>query len=282
MSNNIFIFAYYLQLNYLDMLKTFETIIGQSVKLTELYDYLELAKSQYSRFVKKDVLQNPYFEMNKDYLTEMSNNKKEGERGQFRQEINIHIDAAKKLCMVSKSKKGNEIRNELVELTKKVENKELVTEEEVVALSYLNGFFSYVENQKCIRDLHADKFAESENSKYAYANFHKWRNDMLNIDKEHIELLIKQYCIDNKKIMPKINSMHDKIRFLNEYDSLRNAIWDFLSIRGEINALKLSNLAKKMAAASNLTILNKNETNLFQSTKELPAVEILIKTKELK
>jgi phage anti-repressor protein len=104
------------------MIQTYQSELGQSVLSTELYDYLGLTKSQYSRFIKRELIDNYYFEIGKDYSTRMASNAILGKKGQFRQEFNIHIDCAKKLCMISKSKRGDEIRNELVQLTKKVED----------------------------------------------------------------------------------------------------------------------------------------------------------------
>lgn len=69
------------------MIETFESELGQSVKMTELYDYLGLEKSHYSRFVKKEILNSLYFEKGKDYSPFMANNAKLGQRGQFRQEM---------------------------------------------------------------------------------------------------------------------------------------------------------------------------------------------------
>lgn len=65
------------------MFETFDTKLGQSVKMTELYDFLGLDKSQYSRFVKKELIDSYYFEDGKDYSTLMSSNAILGRRGQY-------------------------------------------------------------------------------------------------------------------------------------------------------------------------------------------------------
>ena len=47
-------------------LSTTNTEIGQCVKMTELYDSLELAKINYSRFVRTELLKNPSLFFNSD------------------------------------------------------------------------------------------------------------------------------------------------------------------------------------------------------------------------
>lgn len=255
------------------MLTTIESNLGQSVKMTELYDYLELDKSQYARFVKKEILQNAYCELNKDYSTLMSNEQKG--RGKFRKDYFIHIDFAKKLCMISKSKKGNEVRNWLVEITKQVENKDLLTHDQVLYLTALKTFFKYVEHQKQIKSEHLNKFVSQSKQNNPYAEFHNWRNSILGIEKSEIDKMIIEFTVKNQK---QINSSISKDRIINlldSYSGLKNAVWDFLSIKGEVNALKLSELVKNMAKVENLSIFQKNEDNLFQQKEELTNPKML-------
>lgn len=50
------------------ILNTTDTSLGQTVKATNLFDYLELAKGGYSRWVQKYIIENPYMEEGKEYL----------------------------------------------------------------------------------------------------------------------------------------------------------------------------------------------------------------------
>jgi phage anti-repressor protein len=187
------------------------------------------------------------------------------------------VSAAKEVCIVSATEKAKELRLWLIEIGRQRENLELFSESEIIQMSKLEAFFKYVENQKEIYKLHGKDFADKSNSNNPYAEFNIYRNNILGIDKIDLENSIKQYCIENSKRMPKIASNFDKIRFLNEYDSLKNAVWDFLEIRGEINSLKIAELVKKMAQAQNLQFLPKNEDNLFQKKEQIEIKQIFEK-----
>jgi phage anti-repressor protein len=255
------------------MFTDFNTILGQSVNLTELYDFLELDKSQYSRFVKSKILKNEFAEYNKDYLTIVSSENL-GKRGNFRQEYILHIDFAKKICMVSKSKKAEEIRNYLVKLTKQVENNDLLNHDQIIYLTKLKEFFKYAENQKQIEKIHLQKFVENSTSKIPYAEFHSYRNQILEIEPEKIDQLIKNFCIENQRNLPKKSDKRTLLNVIDNHITLKNAIWDFLNIKGEINALKLANLVKRMADAENLQCYQRNENNFFQSKENIHIKEI--------
>lgn len=250
-------------------LNVFESKLGQSVKATELYDFLGMAKSQYSRFVIKEMLENPYATIGKDYSTTLSS-ENEGKKGQFRKEYHLHIDFAKKLCMVSKSKKGNEIREYLVKLTTQVEENDLLTHEQVILLSKLKVVFSYISECKNATSLHIEKYVEKSNSKNPYAEFHAMRNEILKIDPETINERIKLFCIENQRLLPKKNDKTEKLLILDKYEVLRNGVWDFLMSKNNNQSLKLANLVKEMAMVEQ-TIMNRvNESNLINNKITLP------------
>jgi hypothetical protein len=70
------------------MINTIETKLGQSVLLTELYDYLEMTPTYYTRWVEKEVIDNPYLVDNQDYCTGVQVLNKSG---RIRKEYFIHI-----------------------------------------------------------------------------------------------------------------------------------------------------------------------------------------------
>lgn len=190
-------------------------------------------------------------------------------RGRPTKEYFFTIQAAKEVCIVSATEKSKELRRWLISLSEQKENLDLLTHDQVVLLSVLKSFFRYVDNQKEILKEHVESFVKEITSQNPYADFHIWRNKILNIEKSVLDERIKEYCIENSKRLPKISTSHDKIRFLNEYDSLKNAVWDFLSIKGEVNAMKLAELVKRMAQAENLVVFQCNEENLFQSKEQI-------------
>lgn len=245
------------------MITTYISEIGQSVRATELYDYLGLNKGDYSKFIKREVLNNPYAD-EKSYSAYTPS---EIRHGRFRQEYHLHIDFAKKLCMVSKSSKGEQIRNELVELTKKVEKLDLLNEEQILFLVQLKEVFKYVTNCKQATDMHMAKFvSESSNGKWAYADFHNMRNALLGLGKEELNKRLQAYCVENSAYTTAKNKS-DKLFLLDKYEILRNGIWDYLMANNSDQSMKLANLAMKMAKLEGAPIARNNETDLFR-TKE--------------
>jgi phage anti-repressor protein len=240
---------------------------NNKVNAKDIYSFVEV-KTRFNDWVR-NCIDYADLQEGKDFILNLS--KSTGGRPAI--EYEFTLDAAKEVCIVSATSKAKELRRWLIGLSNQVENFDLLTHDQVVYLSILKGFFKYFENQKKYFKEHTDKYAnEHINSKNAYAEFHIWRNKALEIDKEILDAKIKEYCIEKNTRLPKISTNQDKIRFLSEYDSLRNAVWDFLSIKGEVNAKKLADLVKRMAMADNLVFYEKNENNLFQSKEniELP------------
>jgi anti-repressor protein len=88
-----------------ELIKITETEQGMVVSAREIYKFLELEKSQVSRWLNKNVVNNPYFQQGVDWVgfdTEVEGNKVK--------DYAISIDMSKKLSMASHSKKGNEVR----------------------------------------------------------------------------------------------------------------------------------------------------------------------------
>ena len=48
-------------------IEVYVTKLGQCVKMTDLYDFLELDRSSYAKFVKAEITESPYFDEEKDY-----------------------------------------------------------------------------------------------------------------------------------------------------------------------------------------------------------------------
>ena len=174
------------------------------------------------------------------------------------------LEAAKEMCLLERNDTGKAIRRWILEVERQRSDKDLLSHDEVVMLTRLKEFFKYVENQKAILKKHVEHYVSQSNEKNPYAEFHVMRNAILGINKNELDAHIKEYCVQSQTKLPNIKTNHDKIRFLNEYDSLRNAVWDFLRIQGQINAEKLSGLVRRMAEVENTRIFQRNEDNLFQ------------------
>jgi hypothetical protein len=160
----------------------------------------------------------------------------------------------------------------LKELERQKDSFELLSHEQILKLVRLKEVFKYVAHQETIEDAHKELFAARSGSKNPFAEFNSWRNKILDISPEVINERIRQYCIDNKialtnKILKK--SKRDKILLLDTYDAVRNAVWDFLQIQGEINALNLANLVGNMIRIEKGEVLPKNEADLFHPKQDL-------------
>lgn len=254
------------------------TIIEQDgnkfVAISELYSKLKLDRTNFTKFIQDQLIQNEYASEGKEfyYLGTKTTNK----GGRPKPEYILTLSFAKDIIIRSKSKVGKIYRDWLVSLDTKVENKDLLTHDQVVYLSFLKGFFKYIDNQEQVEIKHKDTFAERSTSKSPYVEFNNYRNKMLNIEPAIIEQRLREYCIENKigKI-PKY-SKRETIRTLDKYATIKNAVWDFLSIRGDINALKLADLVKRMAETENMMLYRSNDDNLFQNKEELPELKQLL------
>lgn len=149
---------------------------------------------------------------------------------------------------------------------------ELLSHDQILHLVRLKEVFKYVAHQEIIEDAHKEFYAAMSTSKNPFSEFNAWRNKILGISPDVINQRIKQYCIDNKIGQPNrylSKSKREKLLILDSYDAVRNAVWDFLKIQGEINALNLANLVGNMMRIEKGEILIKNETNLFHERQDL-------------
>jgi phage anti-repressor protein len=246
------------------MINIFDTEIGQAVYATELYDYLGLEKSHYSRFIKKEVTSNPYCD-EKSYLPYRANEKK---HGRFRQEYYIHIDFAKKLCMVSRSPKANEIRNELVELTKQVENHKLLDAKKAAFAYVLINTFQFAEHQIEAEQLHKDKFRLSNKfAKNIHEAFAEYRNDYLSINNNQLKQDLITAFNQGKIPVAKGKNIRHRIYLLDKYKLIRDAVAELLVSKGvnTIEAINFADTVRNVAELANVEIRMKNENTLFDN-----------------
>ena len=106
--------------NFEDLLPIEENQIGdktvRTVSARNLYVVLGLATSQFSRWIKKNLLDNSFFSENKDFLT--TRHDVESAKGIIKEieDYQITIEVAKHLSMLSRSKKAHEIRNYFIQV----------------------------------------------------------------------------------------------------------------------------------------------------------------------
>jgi anti-repressor protein len=80
----------------------------------ELYEFLELDRSNYSRWCKTNIEENEFYQEGNDWwgFVTMTN-------GNETKDYQLTIDFAKHLCMLSRSEKGKQARNYFVEIEKR-------------------------------------------------------------------------------------------------------------------------------------------------------------------
>ena len=94
--------------------KTFNNKTIQAVRARELYEHLKLDKSHWSRWYKKNIVENPFAEEFIDWerFAIMAN-------GNETLDFIISLDLAKKLAMQARTPEGEEVRNYFLECEKK-------------------------------------------------------------------------------------------------------------------------------------------------------------------
>jgi hypothetical protein len=154
-------------------------------------------------------------------------------------------------------------------LEQKRESNQLLNHEEILALVRLKEVFKYVAHQEIIETTHKEVFAAQSGSENPYAEFYRWRNKVLDIDKAQVDERIKKYCLKNNIPLIKGKNKREKIIAMDCYESVRIAVWDFLEIKGEVNALTLAGLVKDMIKTEKGTIKRTNDSNLFEPKQDL-------------
>ncbi len=155
----------------------------------------------------------------------------------------------------------------LKKIEAQIQSNEFIDKKTILYLIELKEVFKYVAHQKAVEETHKEVYAAHSTAKNPYADFNQFRNEILNLTESVINKRIEQYCIDNKIALTKkmINkTKHEKLLMLDSYESVRNAVWDYLKIDGQINALNLANLVYDIIKTEKGEILRNNEDTLFE------------------
>jgi len=156
----------------------------------------------------------------------------------------------------------------LKKIEEQIKSNEFIDKKTILYLIEIKEVFKYVANQKAAEETHKEVFAANSNAKNPYADFNKWRNEILNLTEDVINKRIEQYCKEKgiavtKKIFNK--TKHEKLLMLDSYEAVRNAVWDYLKIDGQIDALNLANLVYDIIKMEKGEVLRHNEDTLFEN-----------------
>lgn len=243
-----------------------------------LHNALELSKSNYSRSLKiwlSDVYGfNGEIRVPKqglDYSSYMTS--ENTGQGNFAKDYEITIELAKLITLNSRSLVKQRYAQWLLELERKLNNLELLTIEQAIFIQKLIELFRYISNQKLILKEHSKKYVserinKGKNEHELYSFFHNWRNSTLDISPNEVNDRIKQFCIDNQKsisLSSKNVSKFDKIFTMDNYETLKHAVWDYLQTKNRPDvALKVAEMTYQIAKNSEVELFTNNENNLFQ------------------
>jgi phage anti-repressor protein len=254
------------------MLTIIEKDNTKYVQLTELYEKLELDKTDYSKFIKDQFINNEYANEGKEFSYLGTKTTSKG--GRPKADYLLTLDFAKDIIIRTKSKVGKQYRDWLLSLEKKVENNKLLTIEKTALVVQMINTFKFGEYQIEAEKLHKDTFMLSTITK---ENIHKlfgqYRNELLDINNYEL----KQGLIDayQKGLIntPKGKNIRTRLFHLDKYVLVRNAVADYLLSIGvnTHDALTFADSVKMVAELTNLEIKIKNEDTLFQHKENVAA-----------
>jgi phage anti-repressor protein len=91
----------------------------KAVSAQELYNKLELDNSNFTRWANKNILKNSYAIKGEDWDFYFSSYTTKNKKGRPAKDYVLSMDFAKRLCMVSHSNRGEQIRKYFIEVEKK-------------------------------------------------------------------------------------------------------------------------------------------------------------------
>ena len=154
-----------------------------------------------------------------------------------------------------------------------------LSEDEAAMLHQLLNFFRFLDNCKKAEEQHKTQFIATrsqEKTQEEHAGlakgFYQMRNTLLDIgNAKELEARYKRYCLENPKAIYHPQASKFVMLFtIDKYELVRGAIFDFLKMEWHTDeySIHFSKQAKSVARKTNLEILHKNETNLFQEAEE--------------
>jgi len=161
---------------------------------------------------------------------------------------------------------------------------ELLTIDQAAYMYGLLDMFQFISNQRIVEKQHSVKYVKelrirtNKPESTLYKFFHNWRNTQLDIHPDDVNERLKEYLSlhgGSPKLMNK--PKYAKIFVMDNYESLKNAVWDFMHTQNEARlAQKISDLAYRLAKRRAIPIHNINETTLFQRRKNISTSQKLL------
>lgn len=176
-----------------------------SVKAREIYDYLGLAKGQFSRWIKSAIEKYDFIQ-DEDYVITIDMNV-EGAKGYI-----VTLDMAKELCMVSNTEKGKETRKHFIDFEKNAKNviqsqssQIQLLQETLNQIAIADQRITKIESSFRIENWQQKRLEEIKNQKvYEIAEKHDLKSDVAMIKKLHSRVW---KCLKNRFSIPRYNEL---------------------------------------------------------------------------
>jgi len=151
----------------------------KTILASELYKFLELSPSHFSRWCKKHIVDNPYVEKGVD-VTPLRARRTVGNVEKDITDYELTISTAKKLCMVSKSDKAEQIRNYFIDIEKR----------------FLKAKETYEESESIMKDPLVELSISYVKMK---AEQEKQKQEMIELQSQQIALLQKYIGLEQRQ-----------------------------------------------------------------------------------
>lgn len=234
------------------------------VAASNLYQVLELPKAQYMKNVKKWLTDVYEFRdgIRKPVALQDFSKRKVPANVLF-DDYYIGLELAKKITLNSNSKKKHKYAKHLLALEDKVENAELLTKEQVMAVVELSKVMGMMSCQTASEQAHLRTY-ENRNEGSA-ANWWKFRSRTFGYSGETLKKKLQEMgkSTKGKNIRQMLAQTNDK------YEMIRTGIIDlFMSMgKSERYARNLGDLAKYLAKEMNVEIYDDNKSGGMFATK---------------
>lgn len=238
-------------------------VVKKRVDARELHKALD-ARKFFANWIKQKI-QEADLQENIDFLP--SKAKSTGGRPTI--EYSLTLEAAKEICLLQQTEQGKKLRRYLMSLDDKVNKLELITVEQAAYAVKVIECLQYIANQKLALEIHRQQYM-NEISNATYADFARYRADIVGWDRAKVEEAFNKWCLENKR-HSKAKTINDRMNIMDHPEAIKQAVLDILFSQHEdpesVNLF--ANLVKKMAKELKSKPYRENENNLIDTRKEI-------------
>lgn len=196
----------------------------------KLYEFLELAPQNYSRWLKTNIIENEFATEDEDYFHSSSMKNEQG-RGKFAEDYRLTAHFAKKLSVKGNSEKAEQAREYFTRVEEKVKQKAIDYSQLSPELQMFQRIFNSVAEQQLEQKRQAEQIRKVEN---------------------RVESIREVVAINSDSWRTETSSLIKKIGIALggglAYSEVRNEIYGLLEKRMGVNlGMRLTNKRRRMA-----------------------------------